>query len=122
MKIDICISRLNDNVYLGSYSISGWTSPMSFTGNTESHVVSIIKENIRKMFAQEHINMYTLDFPDINFIPVNCDPKLNDIPPIRKKRGRQSKKQVDESIPKRKRGRPKKTQESPPKLLTPKKR
>jgi hypothetical protein len=95
MKVDCCINKLGDgDVYLGSYSISGWTSPMTFSGITENEVIEKIKENIIAMFSQSHIKMYSLNFPDINFPQIECHS------PIKKKRGRPKKQTNTTLVPK----------------------
>lgn len=97
MKVDICINRLSTNgPYMGSYSISGWTSPMSFTGTSEEELIERIKDNIERMFAQKNIKMYTLNFPDIYFQEITFMP---------------DNKKVNDTSTKKKRGRPKKNKE-----------
>jgi hypothetical protein len=87
MKIDVCVNRLGEDAYLGSYSVSGWTSPMSYTASSEHEVIEIIKANIRAKFAQPYVKMYTLDFPDIHF-PEVATTEQHISTKIAKKRGR----------------------------------
>jgi len=118
MKVDICINKFNNDAYMCSYSMPGWTSPMSFSAHSEKEAIEVVKKNIRQMLAQGHIKMYTIDFPDIEF-PVLIDKQklgYNDNP----KQDNIDRMTWQDDIPKKKRGRPPKNKTPDNPALKPK--
>jgi hypothetical protein len=117
MKVDICINKFNNDAYMCSYSMPGWTSPMSFSAHSEKEAIEVVKKNIRQMLAQGHIKMYTLNFPDIEF-PVITDKSIGfSENPNQDNIARAS---WQDDIPKKKRGRPPKNKTPDNTALKPK--